>query len=137
MAKKILTGKDNTNGFQKNPENINRNGANGRSVTKCLKELLNDNIANVEIILTNEKGLKKIKKFQLQTKSDFNELLSILLLQKAISGDLQAIREILDRTEGKPLQKTENSIDLTPKLNIIVNNDEITNEIDKLTNDNE
>ena len=31
MVKKVLTGKDNTNGFQEHPENINKTGANRKS----------------------------------------------------------------------------------------------------------
>jgi len=39
MAKHKLTGKDNTNGFQKNPQNINRTGANRKSIASVNLEL--------------------------------------------------------------------------------------------------
>ena len=39
MAKKILSGKDNTNGFQNNPQNINRTGQNRKTVSSVVKEL--------------------------------------------------------------------------------------------------
>lgn len=122
-------------GFDKNPQNINRKGTPGKSVTKVLKELLAEKIADVEIILTNEKGEKKIKKLKLETKGDFNSALAVILLQKALSGDLQALRELLDRTEGKPLQKVEQSIDTVPKINIIVENEDTVNEVKKLSNE--
>jgi len=39
MAKKVLSGKDNTNGFQKNPQNINRTGANRKSIASVNVDL--------------------------------------------------------------------------------------------------
>jgi len=39
MAKKLLSGKDNTNGFQKNPQNINKTGANRKTIAKVNIEL--------------------------------------------------------------------------------------------------
>ena len=39
MAKKVLSGKDNVNGFQKNPQNINRNGRPRKMIADVIAEL--------------------------------------------------------------------------------------------------
>ena len=99
-----INGSDNTNGFQKNPQNINRSGANANSISHILKTLGEENIISYELITTNSEGKEKIHKGTLKSKDTLNTTLSIILFQKALKGDLKAIREILDRTEGKPNQ---------------------------------
>ena len=44
MAKKVLSGKDNVNGFQKNPQNINRNGRPRKMIADVIAELENQGI---------------------------------------------------------------------------------------------
>lgn len=105
MAKKLLSGKDNTNGFQKNPQNINKTGANAKSITASMKELLAGDYVSFEIILTNEDGEEKITKGSIKSKDTLNQLLATILIQKAIGGDLNAIKEVLSRCEGAPDQK--------------------------------
>ena len=51
MAKKVLSGKDNTNGFQKNPQNINKNGAPRKSFSSINLSL-------------KEKGVEPLSKMQ-------------------------------------------------------------------------
>lgn len=101
----------NKKGFDKCPENINKKGAPGKSITKILRELLNEKIAEVEIIYTDVDGNQKTDKIKLESKKEFNSAISIKLIQKALSGDLQSIKEILDRTEGKPTQYINNDGD--------------------------
>jgi len=111
--------KASTKGFKQCPENINKTGANGKSVTKILKDILSGNIVEVQITLTDSQGQKKEIKTTLQSKYDWNQAIAGILIEKAIGGDMAAIKEILDRTEGKPQQ----AIDHTSggdKINIII-----------------
>ena len=104
MPKGDFGNKRNTNGFDKNPENINRSGQNAGSISHILKTLGEENIISYELITTDSNDIKKIHKGTLKSKDSLNKALSIILFQKALTGDLKAIREILDRTEGKPNQ---------------------------------
>ena len=92
---KVGKGKPPEHGKIKKGEVRNPNGRprGARSLTTILQE-----------ILDNARGEIDGKKV------DGNTLLMATLYKKAIDKkDLQAIREILDRLEGKPLQKTENT----------------------------
>jgi len=100
--------KDAKSGFDKKPENINRTGANRRPISAILKELMEEKIVEFEVRLTNAEGKTTVKKGKLESKTAFNEVIAYSLVQKAMSGDLKAIEIMLDRTEGKPTQKTEN-----------------------------
>lgn len=128
MGKEENFGKKiNTKGFDKNPENINKTGANGKSVTKFLKELLNGKILQVDITLTDTQGKKQSIQASLKSKENLNQTLASMLIQKALKGDMSAIKEILDRTEGKPQQQIDHTsegekiqptiIQLTPPKN--------------------
>ena len=99
--------KRNINGFDKNPQNINRSGANRKSVTHYLKELGSAKEISYEIKFIDKDGNKRTTKGKSQSKDEINKLVAMLLVQKALEGDLKAIQELLDRTEGKPTQKIE------------------------------
>ena len=107
MARNVLSGKDNTNGFQKNPQNINKTGANRNPISAILKRLGDGNIIELEYTITNSDGEKKTTKLDLSTKKSINEAISVMLLQKAMKGDLKAIDMVLDRQEGKALQTSD------------------------------
>lgn len=107
MAKKVLNGNKDGNGFDKNPQNINRKGSPGKSITKCLKELLDSNLVELELVQTKADGTKKTVKINVEARDGMNKALSVILLRKALDGDLQAIKEIFDRTEGKATQPIE------------------------------
>lgn len=74
-------------GFDKNPQNINRNGAPKKEWTwgSLFKELTEEGI-----------GKKEIKK-----------LLAQAMIDKAKEGDVQAFKEIANRTDGLPKQAIE------------------------------
>jgi hypothetical protein len=109
----------NTNGFDKNPENINRNGANGRSITKCLKEMLSQKVIEFSIKMKKEDGSVTEKNFKLEAKDDFNHLLAAVAIQKALGGDKAFWSEVMTRCEGSPTQKVEQTVTLSDKLNKI------------------
>lgn len=71
-------------GFQLHPECINKNGRpkKEQSLTEIMRQLFHENEQIPKAIVAK-------------------------LLQMAANGDIAAIREVLDRIEGKPLQKTE------------------------------
>jgi len=70
-----------TGGFNVHPENINRNGRpkKGLALTDIMREMFQENEAIPKAIVGK-------------------------LLQMAANGDIAAIREVLDRIEGKPIQ---------------------------------
>ena len=106
MAKKVLSGKDNTNGFQKNPQNINRTGANRKSIASV----------NVDLEANGYKAASKndiIDCYLRLINIDLNELkvmvidesqpAMIRIVGKAIlSGKgFDVIEKVLDRGIGK------------------------------------
>lgn len=103
-------------GFDKNPQNINRTGANRSPMSAILKQLTDDKVSEIEIIMTSDDGKIRTKKLKLETKQDFKTAISFILMQKALAGDLKAIDMIFDRTEGKALEKVQQTID--NKINI-------------------
>jgi hypothetical protein len=70
-----------TGGFNVHPENINRNGRpkKGLALTDLMRQIFEENESIPKSIVAK-------------------------LLQMAASGDIAAIREVLDRIEGKPIQ---------------------------------
>lgn len=108
--------KDAKNGLKQNPQNINRTGANRSPMSAILKQLTEDKVSEIEIKMTSEDGKVRTKKLKLETKQDFKTAISFILMQKALAGDLKAIDMIFDRTEGKALEKVQQTID--NKINI-------------------
>lgn len=47
-----------------------------------------------------------------RAKMTIGELLHVKMVKKALDGDLKAYAEVLDRVEGKAVQKVEESVDL-------------------------
>jgi len=46
------------------------------------------------------------------------DALAIALVEKALSGDLQALKELGDRLEGKPVQSVEQDTNLTGDVKV-------------------
>jgi len=86
----------------------------GRSISSILKDLLNKNFTNIDPF---EKGQLKER--------PINEHIAIKLANMALKGDISSIKEIFDRTEGKPPQKLEHTGDANNPLsiNVKVSND--------------
>jgi len=81
-------------GFNVHPENINRNGRPRRNWT--WKDLLEE---AVEESVHSKDG----------TRCKFKKLIAKKLLALGASGDIHAIKEIMDRMDGKPAQPVEGS----------------------------
>jgi hypothetical protein len=121
--------------FKENDERINRTGANRFPLSSILKELTEQNIAEIEIKMTSEDGTVKVKKLKLETKSDFKTAINFILMQKALAGDLKAIEMMFDRIEGKAPQTIDSNVKMDDFMKIFVNSDTAKNEIDKLNED--
>ena len=96
-----LGDKANTNGFDKRPQARNNNGApTGKRASTIIKELLEGDAVS----FTDNKDYKEL---------DGNTALAVELITMAFSKDnkpnekLNAIKEILDRIEGKPQQNVD------------------------------
>jgi hypothetical protein len=109
-------GKRGANGFEKNPQNINKNGRPKSTISELLDELTDAKSLSFQIEFTDQNGEKHTRKGKFKTKKSIKEMIAAQLIQKAVKGDLKAIREFLDRTEGKPQQKLD--IDQTGEIYI-------------------
>tara|TARA_B110000908_G_scaffold5463_1_gene6966 strand:+ start:3925 stop:4329 length:405 start_codon:yes stop_codon:yes gene_type:complete len=112
MAKKVLSGKDNTNGFQKNPQNINRTGANRKSIATVNVELEAGGYkaASKQDILDCYLRLINIDLKELGTMvKDDEQPAMIRIVGKAIlSGKgFDVIEKVLDRGIGKAVQTVD------------------------------
>jgi hypothetical protein len=57
--------------------------------------------------MTFPTGKVKRFKYEIGEEKTFRIAVGVALITKAIKGDVSAIRELCDRTEGKPAQKLE------------------------------
>lgn len=111
--KKVLSGKDNTNGFQKNPKNINRKGAPVRKtissvnisleasgyseaspadVTSCYLRLINIDLPELTKMINDKEQPALVR----------------IVGKSILSGKgFDVIESMLNRTLGKAIQKTE------------------------------
>ncbi|MGV3556923.1 DUF5681 domain-containing protein [Larkinella arboricola] len=72
-------------------------------ITNFLNEFGNSSDIEFTIIKTNSKGEKSESTSRLSTgdRQTINQAIAARLLQLALNGDLKAIREVLNRTEGR------------------------------------
>lgn len=87
----------------------NTSGANGTSISKYLKDLGNSKKIKYCIEAIDETGKATVYQDEISAKGNrsINHVIAAQLLSKAARGDLKAIQEVLDRTEGKPMQAME------------------------------
>lgn len=117
MGKRLLSGKDNTNGFQKNPQNINRSGQNKKiltSLTDYFEKIYGKRPPKGEVLSLMEYieclPVKDLKEFIKDEKlpAPLQAYGSLLL-----TGDAKEFRRVQgaeminDRIHGKPKQATE------------------------------
>jgi hypothetical protein len=88
-------------GFHTDPDRINKEGRpkGSRNLSTILKEMLNEEI---DVVIDGKKERKQ-----------FQELIIRKLLKKANDGDIRAITEIFDRTEGRSKQEVNATVQNT------------------------
>jgi len=95
-------------GFADNPENINKNGSPAFPITDLLRSKANEKIK------LKDKVSGKI------TSVERKQAITDVLWGMAISGNIKAIREVLDRIEGKSKQSIEFEAPEGMSINYIV-----------------
>ena len=112
MAKKVLSGKDNVNGFQKNPQNINRNGRPRKIISDVIAELekqgikaaTKSEIQDIYLRLIN----MEIQELEQIVKDPTQPVLVRIVAKNILSGKgFDVIEKMLDRSIGKAEQKTD------------------------------
>ena len=112
MARKILSGKDNVNGFQKNPQNINRNGRPRKMIADVIAELekqgikaaTKPDIQDIYMRLINV----EIPELEQIVKDPTQPVLVRIVGKNVLSGKgFDIIEKMLDRSIGKAEQKTD------------------------------
>ena len=112
MAKKVLSGKDNVNGFQKNPQNINRNGRPRKMIADVIAELekqgikaaTKPDIQDIYMRLINV----EIPELEQIVKDQTQPVLVRIVGKNVLSGKgFDIIEKMLDRSIGKAEQKTD------------------------------
>ena len=112
MAKKVLSGKDNVNGFQKNPQNINRNGRPRKMIADVIAELekqgikaaTKPDIQDIYMRLINV----EIPELEQIVKDTTQPVLVRIVGKNILSGKgFDIIEKMLDRSIGKAEQKTD------------------------------
>ena len=112
MAKKVLSGKDNVNGFQKNPQNINRKGRPRKMITDVIAELekqgikaaTKSDILDIYMRLIN----MEIQELEQIVKDPTQPVLVRIVGKNILSGKgFDTIEKMLDRSIGKAEQKTD------------------------------
>ena len=112
MAKKVLSGKDNVNGFQKNPQNINRYGRPRKMIADVIAELEKQGIkaATKSDILDIYMRLINIEIPELEqiVKDPTQPVLVRIVGKNILSGKgFDIIEKMLDRSIGKKEKKTD------------------------------
>ncbi|HPW67767.1 MAG TPA: hypothetical protein PLS84_11900, partial [Salinivirgaceae bacterium] len=112
MARKVLSGKDNVNGFQKNPQNINRKGRPRKMIADVIAELekqgikaaTKSDILDIYMRLIN----MEIPELEQIVKDPTQPALVRIVGKSILSGKgFDTIEKMLDRSIGKAEQKTD------------------------------
>ena len=112
MARKVLSGKDNVNGFQKNPQNINRKGRPRKMIADVIAEMEKQgikaatkaDILDIYMRLIN----MEIPELEQIVKDPTQPVLVRIVAKNILSGKgFDVIEKMLDRTIGKAEQKTD------------------------------
>lgn len=108
---KNISGIDNTNGFQKNPQNINRKGR-PPSIRKQIRELLGQ---SGEITIAKEQVITKHRDGSVTIMVPNDLKVAMKLEQWAMSSkekaSLGAIKIMVEQTDGKPDQTSNVNLD--------------------------
>lgn len=104
-------GKSGNPKMQFTSENQPKNrGRKGKSTTEYLRELGESKFIEFQVTITKNDGNPETTSIRVESQSEINQLLASRLIADAIKGDHKAIKEILDRTEGRAKQSIEAEI---------------------------
>ena len=78
------------------------------ALSEQLRAMMASKEIQVEVTIKNMDGKKEIKKWELKSSHDFNTIVAMALIEKAVKGDVFAFNTIADRLEGKPVQTNLN-----------------------------
>ena len=112
MAKKVLSGKDNVNGFQKNPQNINRKGRPRKMIADVIAELEKQGIkaatkSDIQDIYMRLINIE-IPELEQRVKDTAQPVLVRIVGKNILSGKgFDTIEKMLDRTISKAEQKMD------------------------------
>ena len=112
MARKVLSGKDNVNGFQKNPQNINRKGRPRKMIADVIAELEKQGIKaatkpDIQDIYMRMINVE-IPELEQIVKDTTQPVLVRIVGKNILSGKgFDIIEKMLDRSIGKAEQKTD------------------------------
>jgi len=112
MVKKVLSGKDNTNGFQKNPQNINRKGQPRKGLSAVNHELKAKGYepATKQDVQATYKHLLQLGQEDLEEIHDDKSkpMMARILAKNMLSKKgFDIIEKMLDRSQWKPIQMVE------------------------------
>ena len=108
----VLSGKDNVNGFQKNPQNINRNGRPRKMIADVIAELEKQGIKaatkpDIQDIYMRMINIE-IPELEQIVKDTAQPVLVRIVGKNILSGKgFDIIEKMLDRSIGKAEQKTD------------------------------
>lgn len=112
--------------FQKNISG-NPNGRPPAPISKLLRELGEKSNIECEITYVDSNGEKVTQKIGTQAKGkSINHAIAAMMLDKALSGDIAFLKEVLNRQEGAPQQKIEHT---EVPINVAELSDEELNEL--------
>ena len=77
-------------------------------------DVANDLLASNEIDITMKTTSGKVRKLNLETDKSFRHAVIIGQIKQAMDGNVQAARELADRTEGKSRERREVSYKTEP-----------------------
>lgn len=86
----------------------------GKSVSQYLKELGDATDIEFNVTVTKANGEKRKLKGKIESEDSINQLIATTLINKAVQGDLKAIKEFQDRTEGRPQQSLKLDAKMQP-----------------------
>ena len=106
-AKKFKKGYDPRRNYKGRPK---------KAVSELMDEISDAKTLNFYIELTDSEGRKRTKKGKVKTKKTIKEMIATQMIHKALTGDLKATQELLDRMEGKPKQQID--LDTVNEINV-------------------
>ena len=110
-----VTGKGWKKGKSGNPNGRPKKG-------EAWADVANELLISKEIDITMKMPNGKVKRLNLESDRSFRHAVIVGMIKEAMNGNVQAARELADRTEGKPKQEREIT-NKTEPIQVMVIND--------------